>query len=264
LTSWLQATAAVAHQTVAYDEPVDDMVVEASRWNPRVGIAARLTPTTLLRAAAFRQLNINIFGSAIAPPTVAGFVVARNEFPTAERREVNVSLEQALRRTFVGVRVFRRKSEIEYLERSGSSLAESDARSTGGSLYLNLIATERVTLFGEDQWERFNAREFRRFDNAVRGGVQFIHPRGLFVRSTATHITQRFDSRSITGLPSSDFTLVDLNVSYEFAQKRGRLTFEAYNVLRERFQAVIENLTVGQFVPRRRIIASLGWRLWSR
>jgi hypothetical protein len=264
LTRWLQGTVALAHQTVVYADDIEDRLVEASRWNPRVGVTARLTPTTLLRVAAFRQLNINIFGSAIAPPTVAGFVVARNEFPTAQRREYSVSLEQALRRSFIGGRVFRRHSRIPYLLESGSALPESQADTTGGSAYWNFIAHDRVTLFAEDQWIRLNAANFQRIDNAVRAGVQVIHPTGVFLRMTGTHITQRFRSASISGLPASDFTLVDMNLTYEFARKRGYATLEVYNAFRERFQSVVENLTVGRFVPRRRIIASIGWRLWSR
>lgn len=262
LASWLHASAGLAYQHVRYTDIVSGAVSDSGQWHPRVGVAARITPTTRVRAAAFRQLNINSFASSIAPPTVAGFVVARNEFPTAERTEYSVSIEQSSRRVFVGGRAYRRESTVPFLVDAGSFVPEADATGSGGSVYVNWIAHDRVTVFADDQLVHFGSRQFDRYDNVVRAGVNLIHPRGLFIRVAGSHITQRFARASVSGLPRSRFSLADLRVAYEFAGKRGLASLEIENAFEQRFAAVIENLSIDGFVPYRRLFATVRWRLW--
>lgn len=262
LATWLHGTVGLAYQQVSYADQVGNTSIDVHRWSPRIGIAARLRPTTLLRAAAFRQLNVNLFGSAIAPPTIAGFVIARNEFPTAIRDEYSVSVEQSARRLFFAVRGFVRDSTVPYLLENSSFVPEADATGAGGSVYVNWIAHERVTVFADDQLVRFGSLRFDRQDNLVRAGVNVIQPNGLFFRAAVSHITQRFVNTAVTGLPSSDFTLLDLRTAYEFAGKRGLASLDVTNAFNERFTAVIENLSIDAFLPRRRVVASLRWRFW--
>jgi hypothetical protein len=82
------------------------------------------------------------------------------------------------------------------------------------------------------------------------------------VRVAGRHVTQRFSNTTVPNLPRSGFTLADLRVAYEFAGKRGLASFELTNAFNERFAAVIENLSIDAFLPRRRALASLRWRLW--
>jgi tetratricopeptide (TPR) repeat protein len=262
LASWLHATAGVAYQQLSFADTVSDRRFDVNQWSPRIGIAARLTPTTLVRAAAFRQLHINLFASSIAPPTIAGFVVARNEFPTAKRNEYSVSIEQSMSRAFFGVRAFVRDSRVPFLLEAGSFIPEADATGAGVSVDVNWIAHDRVTVFGENRLVRFGSNPFDRYDNLARLGVNIIHPRGLFIRVAAGHVTQRFANALVSGLPRSGFTLADFRVAYEFGGKRGLATFDVTNAFNERFNAVIENLSVDNFLPRRRLVASLRWRLW--
>lgn len=262
LASWLHATAGVAYQHVNFTDEIDATVTSEKRWNPRFGLAARVTPTTLIRAAAYRQLHINLFAASIAPPTLAGFVIARNEFPTAIRNEYSLSVEQSAPRMFLAGRVFSRDTRVPFLLASGTFIPEADATAEGAALYLNWIAHDRVTFFADDQFIRFNSESFDRHDNLARVGVNVIHPQGLFVRVAGRYVTQRFINTTVPGLPRSGFALADLRVAYEFAGKRGLASFELTNAFNERFDAVIENLSIDSFLPRRRALASLRWRLW--
>ncbi len=259
---WLHASAGIAYQRVSYDDTIAGETFQIGRWSPRVGIAARLTPTTLLRVAAFRQLHINLFNASIAPPTISGFVVARNEFPTTTRDEYSVSLEHSARRAFVAIRGFFRDATVPFLKDRGSFVPEADASGAGGGVYANWIAHDRVTIFAEDLLQRFESERFDRYDNLARVGVNAIHPRGIFVRLTGAHVTQRFANAVVVGLPRSGFTLVDLRLSYEFAAKRALLSLDVSNAFEQRFEAVIENLSIDNFLPRRRVVAALRWRLW--
>ena len=262
IAPWLHATAALAYQQLSYDDSVSERAFDVAQWSPRVGVALRLTPRTVFRAAAFRQLHINLLASSIAPPTVAGFVVARNEFPTAQRQEYSASLEHSAGRMFLAARAFFRDAEVPYLLEGASFIPDADATTRGGSVYLNWIAHERLTVFAEDQFVRFEPAQFTRRDNLARIGVNVIHPRGIFFRAVASHVTQRFTDTQIPGLPRPGFNLADLQVGYEFAGKRGLATLRVTNAFNREFDAIVEGLSIDEFLPRRRAIASLRWRLW--
>jgi tetratricopeptide (TPR) repeat protein len=263
LARWLHASIGVAYQQVEYDDFVEDQRIERDEWLPRLGVSARISPTTMLRAAAFRSLNSNFFGSNIGPPTVAGFVVARNEFPTARRREYNLSLEQSANRAFLAVRGFYRSTTVPYLvERGSNFIPEADATGTGGSIYLNWIAGKRVTLFADHQMVRLGTGSFDRDDHLSRLGVNLIHPRGVFVRLTGNYVVQRFRHTPVTELPRSSFPIGDLDVSYEFGGKRGLLNLHLSNAFNRRFATIVEGLSIDPFTPRRRAVLSARWRLW--
>lgn len=262
LTRWLHATLGVSYQRLSYDDSTSDKVFDIGQWNPRAGVAVRLTPSTLLRAATFRQLHINLFGSSIAPPMISGFVVARNDFPTAKRNEFSLSLEKSTSRAFVAVRGFVRETQVPYLLEGGSFVPEADAEMTGGSVYVNWIAHRRVTLFGDNQLLRFAANRFDRYDNLTRVGVNVIHPAGLFMRLSTSHVVQRFAATTVPNLPRSGFNVVDAQVAYEFARKRGFASVRVSNAFNAAFNAIVEGLSIDPFLPRRQLVASLRWRLW--
>ena len=263
LARWLYASAGIAYQRLDYRDIGGDRTFDLDQWNPRVGVSARIAPSTWLRAAAFRHLTTNALGSSIAPPTVAGFVIARNEFATARRTEYNVSLEHSGTRAFVAVHGFRRDTTVPQLFTNGVAFVpEADASGTGGSVHLNWIAARRVTVFADNQLVRLGAKAFDRYDNLARAGINVIHPRGVFVRLTGSHLTQRFVDTRIAGLPESSFVLADLDVSYEFAAKRGLANVRVTNLFERQFAAVIEGVSIDQFTPARRVIASLRWRVW--
>jgi tetratricopeptide (TPR) repeat protein len=263
LTRWLQASIGLAHQQTTYEDLSTARVFEQTHWNPRLGLSARVSPSSVVRAAHFRQLNTNFLGSFIAPSTVAGFVTARNEFPTARRSEFGVALEHSRRRTFVAIRGFTRHTTVPFLLTDGRSpIPEADADHHGAGVHVNRIVTRRLTVFGENQLVRLGADAFVRYDNTARMGVNVIHPRGVFVRVTGAHVRQRFTATRIADLPPSDFVLADLDLAYEFAAKRGLVSLRVTNAFDRRFAAIVDAAAIEPFIPDRRLIASLRWRLW--
>lgn len=263
ITSRLHATIGADYQHVDYRDLSGERTIEADQLNPRLGFSARMTPSTVFRLGAFRQLNTNFFGSYISPPTVAGFVIVRNEFPTAKRDEVNVAVEHSGRRAFVAARGFFRSTRVAFLLADGVTfIPEADANGSGASVYANWIAGRRLTVFADDQLIRLDADAFDRYDNLARVGVNVIDPRGWFLRLTGSHVTQRFTKTPIADLPRSTFFLLDLDASYEFAGKRGVASLRVSNTFDRDFATVVEGLTIGAFIPDRRAVLSVRWRLW--
>ena len=57
-------------------------------------------------------------------------------------------------------------------------------------------------------------------------------------------------------------TLVASRAAILFAGKRGLLDLTATNLMNERFNALIEGLSVDPLQPSRRVVASVRWRVW--
>ena len=262
ITNRIHASVGVAYQQMEQAEMTDGSVTEADRWAPLVGVSIRVTPRTVVRAATFGNLNTNVFGSRISPQSLAGFVLERNEFGAARRDEVNLSVERSGSRAFVAARAFVRDTEVAHLVANSSFLPDAKSKTTGTSAFLNWIVASRVSLFADNQFVHFSAEAFDRYDNLLRGGLNIIHERGIFVRLTGSYVTQRFTNTPVTQLPDSGFALADLAVTYEFARKRGRVSLQVSNAFDEQFGIALEGLSVDALRPRRRAYASMRWRLF--
>lgn len=260
VASWLHVTLGLRRDDVTYVDLFDSREYSLRRWNPMGGASIYLGPSTVLRVAALRNLNSDFTGSKLSPSTVSGFVVERNEQPTAIRKEANASLEHAWPRAFAGVRAFLRDTRVPTLLEFAFS-PEAETRSTGASLFVNLLASRRVSVFADDVFARLDTRNFLRTDNKVRVGVNFVHERGFFARIATSYVTQRFSDTPVTDLPRSGFGLADLDLRYEFADRRGALTFTVDNLFERRFNAVVEGLSVERIRPDRRALLQFRWRV---
>jgi hypothetical protein len=260
IASWLHATIGVSYDDVRFGSLTDAARVDTlSKLSPQGGVTARIAPGTLLRAAAFRSVAGDIFGSKIAPVTVAGFVLERNEFPTTIRDEVNVSIEQAWSRAFVMGRWFLRDARVPTLENEGFISPNADTRTQGGSIFYNRILSRRFGAFVDDQYQREKTLLYIQEDNVARAGISFVHERGVFAKLSAGYYSQRFVD-AVVPLPKAGFLLVDADINYEFARKRGLLTFRLTNLFDRNFTSVLEGLSVQRLFPDRRASATLRWR----
>jgi hypothetical protein len=267
LGSRMHATIGVQYHDVRYGDvvqPTGHPRTIVRRWDPLAGIAVRLSPGTMLRAAAFRNVNGNFIGSTIAPPTVSGFLLERNEFPTTRRTEAGFALEHTWRRLFAGVRGFQRETDVPFLAGDVSFFPETDNTTIGGVVYANWILSRSVSVFGDQQFSNLQtkANKYDRHDNVATAGVNFIHRRGVFVRLTTTMVSQQFVHSVISGLPDTTFRLLDAQASYELPRKRGTLTLRIDNLLNENFNAVIEGLSLQPWLPRRSALLTFRVRVY--
>ena len=218
----VHVTLGVSYDDVQYEDQSTGRRFDIARWNPLAGVSIHLGPSTVLRAAGFRSLNNDISGARISPTSVAGFVMERNEFPTAIRKEGGLSVEHAWPRVFLGGRAFLRDTRVPSLLADGASFVpEADAEGRGGHAYANWLVARRWTLFADDIYLRTKTSAYVRDDNQARAGFSFVHEAGLVARVAVGYFAQRFADATVTGLPESSFALVDSEITYEFARKRG-------------------------------------------
>lgn len=262
LTARAHATVGVTYHNARYGDEFSGRTFDLDRINPLAGVSVRIAPNTFIRAAGFRAINSNFIGDKISPTTVAGFVIERNEFPTTKRGEVNLALERGWTRAFASVRTFRRDAQVPLLMSDQTFVPEADTRALGTSTYFNWIAGRRVSLFADDQFVRIETPAFIRTDNLVRVGVNLVHERGVLGRLSGSYITQRFGRTHVTDLPRSSFVVVDLDLVYEFAGKRGRLSLVVANLFDRRFATVIEGLSLDRLRPDQRALLTFRWRLF--
>ena len=193
IASWLHATIGVTYDDVRFGSMTDAARVDTlSKLSPQGGVTVRVAPGTLVRAAAFRSVAGDIFGSKIAPVTVAGFVLERNEFPTTMRDEVNVSIEKSWARAFAMGRWFLRDARVPALEDDFLISPNADTRTQGGSVFYNRILSRHFGAFVDDQYLREKTLLYVREDNVARAGISFVHERGVFAKLSAGYFSQRF------------------------------------------------------------------------
>jgi tetratricopeptide (TPR) repeat protein len=275
LTRWLHATVGARYVDGLYEDPGETTTeFRFHRLNPYGGVSIRVRPSTTVNAAVFRNTNSDFLSSSIAPSTVAGFVLERNELPTSMRDEAAVGVQQAWRRSFLETRVFfRRTKALAFVvspqdpnpiyAQYADVLTPPDAnfRARGVSLFYNQIVTRRFAVFADEQYVTRDAPVVDRHDNQVRVGLNYIHPRGIFARVATSFTHQTFTNTQVVGLPNGSFAVTDASLQYEFARKHGLLSWTATNLFNREFRTVIEDLTVTSPLPYRAMVLSLRWRL---
>jgi len=97
-------------------------------------------------------------------------------------------------------------------------------------------------------------------DDLVRAGLNLIHPSGFSASASLTYVKQELGSMRAAGAPA-DFWVASLSPGYEFPDKRGALSLQIENVLRQRFEfvstrGVRNDLVLGER-PDLRLLATL-------
>jgi tetratricopeptide (TPR) repeat protein len=272
LTRWAHVTIGARYVDGLYENP-GETAYRFHHLNPYGGVSIRVGPSTIVQAAVFRNTNSDFLSASIAPPTVAGFVLERNELPTSQRDEAGIAIQSAWSRAFAEVRGFIRRSTAPAFAVSPDDpdpiraayadlLTPPDAHFTarGVSVFYNQIVTRRLSLFADEQYITRDATLVDRHDNQVRLGVNYIHPAGIFAKVATRVLNQSFSNTPVVGLPDGSFTLTDASVEYEFARKRGLLTWTVTNLFNRKFRTIIEDLTVEAPLPYPVMALTLRWR----
>ncbi|HEX8031519.1 MAG TPA: tetratricopeptide repeat protein, partial [Vicinamibacterales bacterium] len=273
VTRWAHVTVGARYVDGTYQDP-GETTYRFHRLNPFGGVSLRLRPSTTMHAAVFRNTNSDFLSASIAPPTVASFVLERNELPTTFRDEAGVAIQNAWRRSFVEVRGFVRRSTAPAFTVSPDdpnpvfaayadllTPPDADFKARGLSVSYNQIVSRRVSLFADSQYITRDATLVTRRDTQVRLGINYIHPSGIYARVATRLLDQAFSDTPVVGLPNGSFALTDASVQYEFARKRGTLAWTVTNLFNREFRTVIEDLTVEAPRPYAVMAVSLRWRM---
>src|SRR5262249_48818754 len=151
---------------------------------------------------------------------------------------------------FMGVRGFVRETSIPSLAPYGTFAPDAHTRDVRTTAYFNVIAARHVGLSAAETFLRDKTQNYHRTDKQNRAGINLVHERGLLVGITTSYITQDFSNTLVPMLPRSSFGVTNLNLQYEFSQKRGLFSLTLSNALDRTFQSIVDSISVNPILPQ--------------
>ena len=261
VTRRLHVSGGVRFNNVTYDDTSKFYEpFTTRRFDPVIGVSVSLTPRTVLRSAVFRNINTGVYSQQLAPTTVAGFIIDRNEQPTTDRHEVDAALEHSWTRLFLITEYFSRRAELPILFKGEEYLPDGHAVTTGYRASANWIAASRLGLFGDATWQHVRNHVFSKRDVEGSAGFSLIDHHGYFATVSAKYGRQRFFDTDIADIPDSDYAVMNASLAYEFPRKRGVFQVTADNLLNRRVTPVVEVFSFPHISPRRIFRAAITWQ----
>lgn len=219
--------------------------------NPKVGVSWDITPSTTLRAAAFRTLKRSLLtDQTIEPTQIAGFNQLFDDLSGTKAWRYGVGLDQKFGAgLFGGVEVSRRDRaallnnpddpgyryvpDRETLYRAYASWAPS------AELALNLAY--RLEVFDRHNMSFPNEPDTRTHSAPLT--VNYFHPAGWLAHLTTTYVNQTarvngtFLVPAVDGKPElhDEFVLLDAGLGYRLPGRHGMLRFDVNNLLGQKF-----------------------------
>jgi tetratricopeptide (TPR) repeat protein len=223
---------------------------DQSQVNPKAGLTVNLTPSTTLRLAVVRVLEIPLIERQTLEPTqVAGFQQFFDDGGGSASWHEGAALDQKITTNlFGGVEYSYRRVGIPTVSATGmTTLTVHDQL---GTAYLYWTPVTWLATNASYQYERrdtgvgYNASfmplGLNMMTNRVPLGLNFFHPSGFFAKFKATYVSQRgiFEQYSTSSMVpgNSDFWLLDASLGYRLPKRLGIMSVEATNLLNRTFK----------------------------
>jgi hypothetical protein len=248
-------------------------------WNPKIGLIARLTPSTVLRAALFHSVKRQLVSNQTIEPTqIAGFGQYFDDLNGTISRKVGVALDHELSNDMhVGIEITRRSLEIEtfgiestekfyWRERSGRShFYWTPAREILNSVLPGWRAALSAEV-GYDSLERNEA--FTGAEGIVKLNTYFaplsvrlFKDTGFSFRLTSTYVRQEGILQAQNRFtPDERFWTSDVVLLYRLAKRYGQISFGVKNLTDRKFvftetDSNNPRLSSGRFVYGRLVLS---------
>ena len=260
----IDLTAGGAYGRVKFSEvsspPFDSAAQSRDALDPKVGLVARVTPTTTLRGAYFETLGGagNADLESIEPTQVAGFNQLFDDPIASRARGAGIGVDQKLAKwTYAGVQAAWRELDWPFGADSRPPLLPVDgtnavftlrAREHGLRAYLYQVINRTTTATLEytaldhedDNVETGDATDDHSLTHRVRLGLNYFHPRGWFAGVIGTWRYQDLENfePAQDGVENGirDFWIWDANVGYQFPKRNGYIALTFANVFDQSFR----------------------------
>jgi outer membrane receptor protein involved in Fe transport len=227
---------------------------DKTRVNPKFGVIWNPTPSTTIRAAAFRGLKRTLINDQTLEPTqVAGFNQFFDDINATESWRYGGAINQKFSHNIYGGAEFSyRDVEIPFSELNvitgRNRVQDGDGEEYQGRAYLFWTPHPWVALRAEYQYERFNREDIVAFffkqmnTHKVPLGVTLFHPAGLSFDLQVTYYNQDGDFRNNSAPAggfmhgSTDFWLMNMAINYRLPKRYGLITLGGTNIFDETFE----------------------------
>ena len=249
--------------------------------NPKLGVMWMLTPTTTLRAAAFRTLFTPLAaGQTIEPTQVAGFnQLIDDMLGTSATQAWNYGVaadQKILSNLFGGVEGVKRDTKIPWIGTDYSSGVPVPVPTSSsweewlGRAYLDWAPHPWFSFTAEYRYEKYERDQSplasvdaytKATIQRVPLGVNFFHPSGIFAGARATYVNEDvdvFDYFAMTVTPESEsFWVFDAVLGYRLPKRYGIISVEARNLFNNGFRFVDTDPSNPAFNPTRVILGRI-------
>ena len=244
----------------------DSTVKDKDQFNPKFGAVWYPTPTTTVRAAAFRTLKRTLVTDQTLEPTqVAGFNQFYDDLNATSAWRYGGAINQKLpAHLYAGTEYSQREMDVPFTDATGPSpvLITINWKEKLFRNYLFWTPHDWVALSAEYMWERLDrdaqfALGAKTVEtHAVPLGVSLFHPSGFSASFRGTWVNQQGNfSRGAAAdtfqAGSSDFWVFDAALSYRLPKRNGFISVGATNLFDRNFQMFDSDLKNSRMQPER-------------
>ena len=216
-----------------------------TKLNPKFGVVWAATPSTTVRAAAFKVLRRDLIADQTIEPTqVAGFNQFFDDFASTESTRYGVGIDQRFgARLFGGLEATRRFLDIPFQVQTTGEQRTAEANETFNRAYLYWTPTRQLALRAEYQFDLrdtdlttdgFNYR--RLSTHRAPLGASWFLPNGLTLSGTATWVNQdgqfadTLSNQTVESSGEASFWVADAQVSYRLPNRHGAISVGVSNL----------------------------------
>ena len=257
---------------LSYDDYSDDFV-DRDEWNPKIGALWNVTPSTTLRAAAFRVLKRTVTSNQTIEPTqVAGFNQFYDDPNGAKSKRYGAALDHRFsKRLYSGLEYSKRDVDASFVvvlpPPFASEVNSADSEEKLARTYLYWTPNQSMALSAEYQYEDIDRDEDYPPDlvtgtpftdletHRVPLGLTIHRPSGWFASLKATYVDQ--DGKFLnpfflsTMADDDEFWIVDTSIGYRLPKRYGFVSVGVKNLLDESFKFQDTNPNSPTFYPER-------------
>jgi Tfp pilus assembly protein PilF len=240
--------------------------IEASQFNPKLGMIWQPNGAFTFRIAGFRTLKGSIENNRSLQPThVAGFNQFYDDLAGSDAKRIGVGMDYRFSSGHtMGAEISGRSLKVPLL--SGDT-EDEDERAFRGYYYMTLGSRWSAAVDLEvDRFERSPALDEVRRPNALRTtriplNLNYHHPNGMYGNLGATHVRQKVDGLVVNGEASERFWTMDGKIGYRLPNRLGSVEAEVRNLFDRDFNYFGDDFQTGtiprlDFIPERTITIS--------
>jgi tetratricopeptide (TPR) repeat protein len=251
----------------------DQENVHEFKLNPKFGAQWNVTEKVRLKAAVFRSLKPALIGSRTIQPTqVAGFNQFFDDPAGTESWNYAVGADVRLTETvYSGAEYTHRSLQEPAFDVIAGTFDRFDADEDIIRGYLYYTPHPFWAVGGEVVYDIFDTESepvpgipTQAETLSLPVSLRFFHPSGLFSAITATFVHQDVSAATDEPEGHDSFFLLDAGIGFQLPQRRGRISFEAINILDSKFDYLDDDYRtfdkasyVGPFIPERTYVGRL-------
>lgn len=222
--------------------------LDRKQLNPKLGLTWQALRSTIIRAAAFRQLaNTRFFSQTIEPTQVAGFNQFFDDTNGTESWRYGAAVDQRfLTNLYGGIEYSVRDLYVPLLADPETKASYFNEDEQFGRAYLYWTPHKMLALSAEYQYERFDRRNtplpggiVNVTTHRVPLGLNFSHPSGITFGFKSTYYNQdgdfqkRDSDETFSG--QDDFWVFDTILQYRLPKRYGLVSVGVNNVFDTQF-----------------------------